>query len=476
MTIDTESESADASILRQLLCKQSSSTEFVEVKSEPLHDMQSIQKENSDPVLIKTELVISDYVKLEPETEENVSAEINTECKDEEMQIIEEDKNSSEEIETQYSEGINISENKVEVLRDDVPKHRELRSYLLAKLNKKVGYIDAATSIEAKYLSEDINRSLYQERSSEVLKLLRETQGRSGTRIKNQDILIASCNLDMTKKLVKSFPLRYTGLPPTIFNSFMANIFRDTKLPYSRILLVLLKIRENQSFERLGDNFGISTEKARKRFLQSVPLIANYLKQIPWPQIDTESEIPFPFDNHFENIKLILDCLEIEVEKPKDANAEKLLRHSGKYGYTMKYLISYTRMGLINCVSNGYGGSVSDKFVLDHSGYLSRFSFMKKALVLTDRSYPGSGYLFSEANCQLIRLGEEVQRLEWFTCLKKLLEYVENIMKRLREFRFISKHALLSEDLTDVLDDVVIIASAIVNAQGPIVSSDTEQN
>ncbi|XP_033212085.1 uncharacterized protein LOC117169701 isoform X2 [Belonocnema kinseyi] len=500
LTVDIEAVSEDTLKLTQLLCEQSSSTESFEVKSEPLDDMQSIQKENSQPVLIKIEPGISDYVKLEPETEENVSTQINTEFKYEQMQIVEEDTYFSEAVETQRSEETKISENEVVVLRDDVPEHSELRSYLLTELSKEVGQQletsmsnnrdniqgniqsskpdqrSIATSIEVKYLSEDINRSLYQERSSEVLKLLREAQEGSGKRTKKHDVLIASCNLDLTKKLVKTYPLRYTGLPPTMFKRFMANVFRDTKLPYSRTLLVLLKIRENQSFERLGDNFGISTEKARKRFLQSVPLIANCLKKVPWPQVDTESEIPFSFDSQFENIKFIIDCLEIEVKKSMDAKPKQLLATAGKHCDSVKYLISYTKMGLISCVSNKYEGSLSDKFVLDNSGYLSRFSFTKKALALTDRRYPGSGHLFNAANCQLIRLGEEIHRLEWITCLKTLLEYVEKVMKRLREFRFISKHALLSPDLTAVLDDVVIIASAIVNAQGPIVPSDTEQN
>lgn len=77
----------------------------------------------------------------------------------------------------------------------------------------------------------------------------------------------------------------------------------------------------NDTFSRLGDEFGMSASHANRIFNKSISLIANCLRSlIFWPKKDTiQFLLPIPFRARYSNVQSIIDCLEIEIQKPSNA-------------------------------------------------------------------------------------------------------------------------------------------------------------
>ena len=74
----------------------------------------------------------------------------------------------------------------------------------------------------------------------------------------------------------------------------------------------------------------------------------------------------------FSNCRIIIDCTEFAIEKPRtDLNTAGLLYSNYKHKLTVKYLIGVAPNGSITFISDGYLGCVSDKMVTDDSGIVN---------------------------------------------------------------------------------------------------------
>lgn len=81
----------------------------------------------------------------------------------------------------------------------------------------------------------------------------------------------------------------------------------------------------------------------------------------------------------------IIDCFEIFIEKPSNLLAKACTWSQYQHYNTAKYLISITPQGTISFISNGWGGRVSDKHIVENSGYLS--NILPEDVILADRGF-----------------------------------------------------------------------------------------
>ena len=65
----------------------------------------------------------------------------------------------------------------------------------------------------------------------------------------------------------------------------------------------------------------------------------------------------------------IINCLEIEI--PTKALHQALIWSNYKKTNTLKYLISSTPDGLINFISEGFGGRITDKEIIEATNFLN---------------------------------------------------------------------------------------------------------
>ncbi|KAJ8928978.1 hypothetical protein NQ314_018383 [Rhamnusium bicolor] len=168
-----------------------------------------------------------------------------------------------------------------------------------------------------------------------------------------------------------------------------------------------MKIKLNDSLSRLGDSFGMSTSNTLKTFKQSVVQIEHYLKTlIYWPEKSKIKQLlPIAFRARYNNVQSIIDCLEIQVEKPSDPVKQAITWSEYKKCSTLKYLISSTFDRSINFISKGYGGRISDSLLIEDSGYLEIVPV--GCGVMADRGFKDIAKLLHERNCKLIRSPSE---------------------------------------------------------------------
>ena len=108
---------------------------------------------------------------------------------------------------------------------------------------------------------------------------------------------------------------------------------------------------------------------------------------ILWPDRKSiQKAMPFCFQRNYGlRVTSIIDCFELFIEKPSDLLAKSCTWSQYKHHNTAKYLISITAQGIISFISNGWGGRVSDKYIVENLGYLKNLH--PGEIILADRGY-----------------------------------------------------------------------------------------
>ncbi|GBP12701.1 hypothetical protein EVAR_10341_1 [Eumeta japonica] len=92
----------------------------------------------------------------------------------------------------------------------------------------------------------------------------------------------------------------------------------------------------------------------------------------PGPSSDKNAikrSLPMAFRHKYHHVSCIIDCLEIEIQKPSNAVHQALTWSDYKKANTLKYLISSTPDDLVNFISPGYGGRTSDVCEVEHATF-----------------------------------------------------------------------------------------------------------
>lgn len=241
-----------------------------------------------------------------------------------------------------------------------------------------------------------------------------------------------------------------------------------TKIPCENICIVLLKLSKNYTFSDLRDGFNMNEKKIRGIFSSTLPLITNLFEQfIVWlsPNI-IETMLPIAFRLHYRNIVAIIDCFEIEIQKPLDPVLQALTWSKYKKCNTLKFLIAYTPNRMTIFVSSGYGGRTSDLQITEMSGFLDKLP--QGSWVMADLGFKGLDARLQQQGCKLVRSpsaqsGEkmskaDVRRMKQIASLRI---HVERVIGRLHHFALLAPHSCVQHTLIKYLDHCMRIACDI---------------
>ena len=288
-------------------------------------------------------------------------------------------------------------------------------------------------------------------------------------------------SLHRTRTMCKKFPKRYIGVPDDamfVIDLLAAEVVEPlqgsgAKLSaYDVCLLVLMKVKQDRQFCYLADDFGISRSYAGRLFAKYVCVIADALSDfIVWPKEEViRKHLPLAFKARFSSVTCLIDCLEIEIEKPSAALDQSLTWSSYKACNTLKYLISITPNGLINFISDGFGGRASDMAVLQRSGFLLRLK--PGMVVMADRGFKAVEPALVSVGCSLVRPESvtanavlQKDQVLWSKQVASLRIHVERAIRRVREYAMLRPHAVVDAKLADYADSCMLIACGLVNVQ-----------
>lgn len=283
--------------------------------------------------------------------------------------------------------------------------------------------------------------------------------------------------LNLTRYFISMDAKKYIGIDKEwlwiidMFHSF-------TKCCVDDIKLTLMKIRTNDSFSRLGDQFGLSTSQASRIFNKTVKPLADCLKNLifcPDPK-HIKLNLSIPFRAYYSNVCAIIDAFEIEIEKPSDPIQQSLTWSEYKKCNTLKYLIASAPDGFIIFISSGYGGRISDTLLFEESNMMDILP--KKCGVMADRGFKQIQTVLSQKGCELIRppsvnSSTKSTKQEVLTTkrIASLRIHIERVIRRVREYKILKPHSCLDLHVMPHIDSITTIVAGLINLQKPIIKN-----
>ena len=158
--------------------------------------------------------------------------------------------------------------------------------------------------------------------------------------------------------------------------------------PQNQLFLTLMKLRQAKDNEELSLMFKVKEGVVSKIVTTWLNFLYFQLKEIDfWPSRDiVQSTMPKGFKKDFASTRVILDATEIPIQKPGRVDDQSLTFSSYKNRNTLKTIIGCTPRGLVSYVSSTYGGSTSDRQIIERSELLNDPSkFLPGDSIMADR-------------------------------------------------------------------------------------------
>lgn len=139
-----------------------------------------------------------------------------------------------------------------------------------------------------------------------------------------------------------------------------------------QFLVTLIKLRQHTPHQELSFWFGIDEKQITNIFVTWVNFMACQWTEINWwPSRElVQFFSPSDFKQKFPKTRVILDGAECPVKKPKQALAQQSTFSTYKNRNTVKTVVGGSPGGLISYISPAYGGSTSDRQIMERSNLM----------------------------------------------------------------------------------------------------------
>lgn len=157
--------------------------------------------------------------------------------------------------------------------------------------------------------------------------------------------------------------------------------------PKDQLLITLMKLRRNKDDIELGMFFNISMTTVGEIFNVWINFMYYQLKELDlWPEAAIiEDYMPKNFAKLFAKTKVIVDATETPIMKPEHVEAQSVTFSTYKNCNTVKTIVGCSPRCVTTYVSDSYGGSVSDRQIIERSTLLTQFPFKPNDQLMADR-------------------------------------------------------------------------------------------
>ena len=135
------------------------------------------------------------------------------------------------------------------------------------------------------------------------------------------------------------------------------------------LIITLVRLRLGLMGRQLADIFSVSQSQLSRIFTTWVCFLATVLKEVLvlWPsQEEVKHNLPRSFSK-YPNRMIIIDCIEMYIEKPTSPYAQRATWSEYKEHNTIKALVGITPSGYFSSLSKFWSGSTSERKITQES-------------------------------------------------------------------------------------------------------------
>lgn len=242
-----------------------------------------------------------------------------------------------------------------------------------------------------------------------------------------------------------------------------------------RVILVLVKLKQNLSFAAIGTLFRIHAATVANYFSYTVQILSNFLQIFVYMPCKEEirKNIPQCFRG-FSNVTIILDCTEVPLGTLHCLNCRIATYSQYKSTRTAKFMIGVTPAGLISFRSKAYSGKSSDKFIFNAEKLIEQL-YPHLDEVMVDKGF----MIENELSSKGIKLhrppfmkNNRLSPSEAYLneTIAKARVHVDRIMQRIKTFAIFQD--TLEVYMLGYTDEMMSIVCGIVNLTKPILRDD----
>ena len=173
----------------------------------------------------------------------------------------------------------------------------------------------------------------------------------------------------------------------------------------------------------------------------------------------------------YGTVSAIIDCTEVQTERPTLDSANSMLFSNYKGRHTYKALIACTPGGTVSYVSQVCGGDMSDVDVVRKSGLLNKIK--KNDKIMADKGFSNKDDFLMEG-AQLIT-PEILRKDTQFTVAKNVVNaeisnariHVERVIGRMKDFKILQGPIPLA--FADIVDHIFVVCGCMINLMGILV-------
>lgn len=236
-----------------------------------------------------------------------------------------------------------------------------------------------------------------------------------------------------------------------------------------------MKLYHNILYSLLSVLFNIHRTTVSGLCSHALQILAVVLREaIVWPEKDNiQKNLTAYFQEH-RDTRVILDCTQIEIQRPQDLTSRILSYSNYKKMYTAKVLIGETPGGLISFLSKSYGGRASDVHITKDSGVI-RLCSQVMDTVMVD-----CGFLIDDlctaANVKIVKPPflrgkapySEAEASDNIAIARARV-HIKRGIQRMKRFKVLKK---INLELLPCVDQVLTVIAGVVNLSKQIFADD----